>query len=218
MKYKAIIFDLDGTLLDTIHYIAECMNTTLEKFGYPVHEISEYKNFVGSGMTELVTRAMPENSRNKDKIAVLEKYMKKLYHEKGAENISPYPGIDEMLTKVKATGIKTAVLSNKVEAFTKNHVEELFPDFSFDAVCGARDDTPLKPAPDAALKIAALLGANPSETIILGDMAADMMTARNAEMTGVGALWGFGTKESLSIHGAKYLIEQPIDIIKIIKE
>ncbi|HHW48090.1 MAG TPA: HAD family hydrolase [Clostridiaceae bacterium] len=213
MQYKAIIFDLDGTLLDTIEDLSDSMNAVLEKKGFPTHSVEEYKYFIGHGIHKLVERALPANFRNERSIKEHADLMRQEYKKRWNNKTRPYEGIPELLGKLEEKGILMAVLSNKADDFTKVIISELLPHWKFEVVFGERSNVPRKPDPSAALEIANILGVQPKNFIFLGDSESDMITATAAGMYGIGALWGFRTKEELLSSGAKAVIQHPLDLL-----
>jgi len=216
MHFKAIIFDLDGTLLDTLEDIGDSLNRVLEKMGFPVHKIDTYRYLVGDGVPMLVKRALPESKRNDENIRACTQEFREDYRQNWNVKTRPYDGIAEMLDSLTAHGIKMAVLSNKPDYYTKRCVTELLPDWNFDIVLGQRDAFPQKPDPAGAMEIADYLKILPEEFLYLGDTSVDMNTATAANMFAVGALWGFRTKEELLENGAKVVIKKPQDIMGVL--
>ena len=224
MRFQAVIFDLDGTLLDSLGGIAIAMNALLEQMGYPLHPLEEYRYFVGDGLRTMVSRALPgewhyqfrEPDQKEPVLDQLEKKYRNLYSEKWPQHSPPYSGIPELLETLSRENLKMAVLSNKSDDFTKRMVLELLPDYNFEVVLGARRGVPVKPDPGAALEIAATIGITPGGMIFLGDSGVDMQTGVNAEMYPVGALWGFRDADELLANGAKQLIRHPMELMKII--
>ncbi len=216
MKYKAVIFDLDGTLLDTIDDLGDSMNSVLERHGYPVHDLGAYKYFVGNGMRNLVKRALPEDKRDSASIDQGLMEMRGEYTKRWADKTRPYPGIPSLLNALTEKGIKLAVLSNKLDRFSKDIVEKLLPDWSFYPVYGERDGVPIKPDPAGALEIVKILGFSPDEFLYLGDTGIDMQTAVSAGMYAIGVLWGFRNAEELVNNGADMVIEDPLEVLKLL--
>ncbi|MDL2123129.1 MAG: HAD family hydrolase [Deltaproteobacteria bacterium] len=216
MEFKAVIFDLDGTLLNSLEDIAGSANKILATHCFPTHKPDDYKIFVGSGISELMTRALPEKERDPDTV---DDYVKE-YREEYARNwnarTKPYAGIAAMLDELVSRKIKLAVLSNKLHAFTKQCVNELLPRWKFNIVMGLQNDIPPKPDPASALQIAKQLNIDPPHILYVGDSDIDMKTAVAAYMHPVGVLWGFRTKEELQKNGAKTLIEKPQELLALI--
>jgi phosphoglycolate phosphatase len=216
MKYKAVLFDLDGTLLDTIGDLADSMNTVLARFGFPVYSVEAYKYFVGDGVQDLALRVLPEARRDDDMVAKCITAYRQEYGTRWDKKTRPYEGIPDLLTALTERGVKMAVLSNKPEHFTKLTVAKLLPLWRFDAVVGERAPVPKKPDPAAALEIARLLAVPPREFLYVGDTNTDMKTANAAGMFAVGALWGFREVRELIANGAKVLVARPMDVLKLL--
>jgi phosphoglycolate phosphatase len=216
MRVKAVLFDLDGTLLDTLEDIANSVNSALLRYGLPTHSVDAYRYFIGDGVTTLVSRALPDENRDNDIIAKCVKGFRQEYSRNWNVNTRPYEGVPELLDALAAKHIKMAVLSNKPDDFTKQCVSELLPNHSFEMILGQRDAIPIKPAPVGALQIADRLGIPPSRFLYLGDSAIDMKTAARAGMFPVGALWGFRPLEELLEHGAQAVIERPVDLLGLL--
>jgi haloacid dehalogenase superfamily, subfamily IA, variant 1 with third motif having Dx(3-4)D or Dx(3-4)E len=216
MKFKAVIFDLDGTLLDTIDDLADSMNAVLESSTFPIHGTDAYKYFVGDGVRNLVKRALPENYRDDETVNRHLVEMQKEYSKRWADKTKPYEGIPELLDGLVSSGIKITVLSNKVDEFTKLIVAKLLPDWSFEMVLGERKTVPKKPNPAGAFEIARQLGIPTNEFLYLGDTNVDMQTANSAGMYAVGALWGFRQAEELVEGGAHVLIPKPQTLLDLL--
>jgi phosphoglycolate phosphatase len=223
-RFKAVIFDLDGTLLDSLGGIGDTMNNLLKKLGYPQHRLEEYRYMVGDGLDQLVKRSLPPEwsrdhrtgNREADALEQLVKEYRRLYDKKWPGQSPPYPGIPELLDRLNREKIKTAVLSNKADDFTRRMAARLLPGSDFAAVVGARPGSPAKPHPMAALEIAARLDIVPGDMIFLGDSGVDMKTGVNAGMYPVGALWGFREADELLTHGAGALLENPAELIQLV--
>jgi phosphoglycolate phosphatase len=214
LSYRAAIFDLDGTLLDTIEDLTDSMNTALSALGFPALTITECKSLVGDGLSTFIRRALPEAQRdNPDSVRRLLEAMRAEYRLRCAVKTRPYPGIPEMLDELAARNIPLAVLSNKPHASTLTIIAHYFPQTVFRAVFGARETVPIKPDPAGALEIAALLAVPPGEVLYLGDTNTDMQTATAAGMFPVGAAWGFRTAAELWASGAKALAARPEDVL-----
>lgn len=217
MRFKAVIFDLDGTLLDTIGDLARSMNIVLEQFGFPGHDVEAYKTYVGDGLEMLVRRSMPETVREDGGLrSRCMQAMREEYHRRRKETTGPYPGIPELLAELAARQLKMAVLSNKPHAPTRLLVEELLPNWRFDAVVGESPETPRKPDPAGALAIARSLGLEPRHFVFVGDTGIDMKTANAAGMHPVGALWGFRAADELLAAGARNLIHDPLELLPLV--
>ena len=214
MGYNAIIFDLDGTLLDTIEDLADSMNHVLRSFGFKGHSIQAYKSFVGEGIDILSRRALPPENRNEEMIARCVAAMREEYGRRWDQKTRPYPGIPELLDALSQRGLPMAILSNKPNDSSQMVVAKLLPRWSFNIIFGARSSIPKKPHPAAALEIAELMHLAPEEFLYLGDTGTDMKTATGAGMFPVGALWGFRSAQELIAQGARVLIEHPLDLLQ----
>jgi phosphoglycolate phosphatase len=216
MKFKAVIFDLDGTLVDSLEDIAESMNIVLATLGFRSHHLQAYKYFVGNGIKNLVREALPEDSRDETIISECFDLMMKEYRERCLNKTRPYAGIPELLDELVKRNMKLNVLSNKIDELTQKVVAAILPNWSFELVIGPGSTVPRKPNPSGALLISKNLGIPVSEMIFLGDSGVDMQTATKADMYAVGALWGYRTKEELISNGAKSLIKHPSELIAIL--
>ena len=212
---KTVIFDLDGTLLDSIEDIASSMNKVLESLQLPTHKIEDYKHFVGGGVDILVENALSNQSKEiKDEVI---KRFKIEYDGKLHSKTLPYDGIYELLDELKKLDINLAVLSNKPHEFTVSYVNHFFKNYNFKEVHGQKKDVPKKPDPKAALDIVKCLDSSCENTYFIGDTKIDMQTAKNANMTAIGVLWGFRDEKELKEHGADFIVKEPLEIINIIK-
>ncbi|MFC1970724.1 HAD family hydrolase [Chloroflexota bacterium] len=216
MAYRAVLFDLDGTLLDTIKDIADSVNIALAKLGLPQHEVEAYKYFVGDGREVLAIRALPGDCRDQLNVDRLSASIKIEYSRRWAINTLAYPGIPDMLQSIADLGIKMAILSNKPQDSTKEMVSRFLSQWRFELVFGAQSSIPMKPDPTSALQIARRLGIPPAEFLYLGDTDVDMKTAAEAGMYPIGALWGFRTADELLAGGAKGLIQYPTDLLRLL--
>jgi phosphoglycolate phosphatase len=203
MHLRAAIFDLDGTLVDSLADIAAAMNHSLAQHGLPTHPVADYRHYVGEGVMVLVRKATPEGQEALH-ASVLATY-RAWYSEHLFDQTRPFPGIPGMLSQLATEDLRLAVLSNKADTFTRRLVEGLLPGVPFTAVYGERPGVPRKPDPTAALALASELGVAPEECAFVGDTPVDMNTARNAGMYGVGVTWGFRGAEELRAHGARAL-------------
>jgi len=215
-RFQAVLFDLDGTLLDTLADIANAANAALSRLGLPTHRRDAYRYFLGGGMDCLVRRAMPKGCDDSETLKKCRDAIIDEYRTRWAQNTRPYPGIAELLAELDKRGIVKAVLSNKPDDFTKRTVEKLLGDFHFEVIRGARPEVPVKPDPTSAIQIAAELGIPPGRFIYLGDTDTDMQTAHAAQMFAAGALWGFRTAEELSANGAQALLKAPQEVLNLL--
>ncbi len=214
--YRAVIFDLDGTLLDTLEDIATSANAALASLGFPAHETEAYKQLVGEGVDTLARRALPVGKGDPATVDEMVRRYRREYAARWKENSRPYAGVPEMLDGLTGRGIRLAVLSNKRQDYTEMMTAALLPGRPFEVVAGARPGVPIKPDPTAALKIAEICGLPPSAIAFLGDSGIDMETARAAGMCPLGALWGFRDAEELLASGAQALLAHPPDLLYLV--
>lgn len=215
MSYSGIIFDVDGTLLDSIQDLADSMNVVLSRHGFPVHTIEKYKQFVGNGMRILAISALPEEERGEEKVDRYLGELEKQYEKRWNQATKPYPGIEELLRRLEESGIRMFVLSNKPHHFTEKVIDEFFGLKRFELVYGARTGIPKKPDPYSALEISKLSGIPVSDFLYLGDSGVDMKTADAAGIYAVGVTWGFRKADELWKNGAKTVIQNPLELIEI---
>ncbi|AOO66160.1 HAD family hydrolase [Sulfurospirillum halorespirans] len=215
---KNIVFDLDGTLLDTLEDIAISANFALVSLGFEVQEREKYRYFVGEGVFKLFENIFASNPQTPERIQEAVSLFQSHYAKQFNQNTTLYDGISKMLTFLQKRGFKMAILSNKPDSFTKMCAMKYLREWKFDVVFGAREGIPRKPHPEGALEISSLLHVKPNECYYLGDTMIDMQTANNAGMIAVGALWGFREEAELRAHGAKYLVRNPSDVIKLLAE
>lgn len=215
MSFDAVIFDLDGTLLDTIEDIADTVNMVLDRQGYPMHSIAEYKMMVGLGMKRLVSAALPEYQRDEENVNRMVKEAGREYDRRWKNKSRPYDGVKDMLLGLHQKGIRLAVLSNKPHAFTVPCVEALLPKV-FEKVLGDQPPRPAKPAPDGALQIAEDLELSSDQVLYVGDSGTDMKTAKAAGMFAVGVSWGFREETELRENGADTIIGHPEELLKLV--
>jgi phosphoglycolate phosphatase len=213
MKYRAVLFDLDGTLLDSLQDIAGSVNSVLAGFGFPSHDAATYKLYVSNGIEEMLVRVLPEGQRDRATAAKVLERVGEEYSHRWAKNTRPYPGVPEMLDSLTDFGIKMAVLSNTPQVFAEMMVARLLPVWDFEFVVGAQAGVPKKPDPAAALCIARMMDIPPREFLYLGDSDVDMKTAAAAGMYPVGAVWGFRTAGELLSGGARALARQPGELL-----
>jgi phosphoglycolate phosphatase len=214
MPYRAVMFDLDGTLLDTLDDLADAMNFALRQMGCPPHEVAAYKYFVGDGVVNLAWRTLPPDRHDEQTVAQVVALMRERYSEHWADKTRPYEGVEDLLGELATRSLPMAVLSNKPDDFTRQMVAKFFPEVPFKFVLGVRPNGPIKPDPKGALETADALDVSPDEFLYLGDTNTDMQTANAAGMFAVGALWGFRPAEELLQHGAKSLIASPMDLLQ----
>lgn len=213
---KTIIFDLDGTLIDSLEDIAVCMNQVLKELNLPIHKMEDYKYFVGGGISVLIDNALKGYS-NEIKEEATKKF-KVIYDQKLHSKTKPYDGIYELLDELEKLDVNLAILSNKPHEFTLQYANSLFDKYNFKEIHGQKQTIPKKPDPIAAINIAKSFDANCKEVYFVGDTMVDMQTAKNARMIAIGVLWGFRDEKELSEHGADFLVNHPLEILKIIND
>jgi phosphoglycolate phosphatase len=214
LKIRAVLFDLDGTLLDTIEDLTDSMNAVLLTLGFPGHSVSDCKTLVGEGVEHFARGALPaEASQDERLVARSIELMRSEYRARWHRKTRPYDGIPQLLDDLAGRGMKLAVLSNKADDFTRLMVAHYFPGIAFETVAGARPGRAKKPDPAPALEASLLLGVPPAETAFVGDTKTDMETAGRAGMIPIGALWGFRSAPELLENGARYLIRRPAELL-----
>jgi phosphoglycolate phosphatase len=216
MQKHAAMFDLDGTLLDTLADLGDSMNITLAALGFPTHDYPFYRKAVGDGAPQLVTRSLPPAARTPDTIQAALIRMRAEYERRWTLKTGPYDGILALLEDLRRRGTVITVLSNKPDAKTRDCVAHFFPDVPFAAVRGAREGVPLKPDPAAALAILRELDIPAEEWLYVGDTDTDMQTAVSAGIFAVGAAWGFRDRDELLAHGARSVIDSPAELLPLL--
>ena len=215
MKYRLAIFDMDGTILDTIQDLTEALNHTLRAYSLPEHSVSEVMFMVGNGIHKLIERAVPEGVSGELIEKVYTDYLP-YYQEHCADATKPYKGIVSIIQRLRSLGILTAVVSNKKDAAVSELCEIYFKD-CFDAAVGERDGMQRKPAPDSVFEILKKLGVRKEDAVYIGDSDVDLKTAENAGMDVIAVTWGFRSKEFLAEHGATVFARTPEDLIALIR-
>lgn len=215
MKFKAVLFDLDGTLVNSLIDIADSINKVLQERNFPTHSYEMINDFIGSGLRNLVTKALPETHKDEATIESVFQAMMTNYRENCTNKTYAYDGIIELLDELKSRNIKLAVLSNKADELTKKIGLTLFPDY-FEIVMGLKSEATKKPNPSGAIEISNDLGISPEEILYVGDSGIDMQTAKNANIYAVGVLWGYRPKEELVAEGAQSIINHPLDLIELL--
>ena len=215
MHIKAAVFDLDGTLTNTLNDIATAMNRSLRLHGLPEFSVDEYRYLVGDGAKMLAQRAVRDRQEMAESVR---REYQAYYQEHTLDTTRPYPGIPELLQALTERGIQVCVLSNKPHADTCGVVRHFFPEIPFAQIRGQVEGVPVKPDPTGALLIARTLGLKPEAFVYLGDTNVDMRTAVNAGMHPVGVTWGFRPAEELAQAGAEHLIGNPLDLLQFVTE
>ncbi len=213
---KLIIFDLDGTLLNTIADLAHSTNFALESNGFPTHEIEEYKYFVGNGINKLFERALPEGEKSEENIAKVRNVFLVHYDRHNADHSRPYEGMVELLEQLQKKGIKLAVASNKYQAATEKLVPHFFPTVSFVVILGQREGINPKPDPTIVHDILSVANVTKEETLYVGDSNVDMQTAINSGVDACGVAWGFRPVAELGAYHPKYIAHKAADILSYI--
>lgn len=214
---KALLFDLDGTLLNTLSDIADAMNAVLLQHRAPVHPVAAYKTFVGEGVSRLVARSLPERMReNSDLLLQCTEAFKTTYAACWSRKTIPYEGIVDLLASITAAALPMAILSNKSHAMTCATVDHFFSSFTFAAVIGD-GNFPRKPDPAAAQYIASVVGVAPEHFLLIGDTKTDMQTAHAAGMVPVGVSWGFRDEAELRAHGASSILQHPSELLSLLQ-
>lgn len=209
----AVVFDLDGTLLDTLRDIGETGNLVLEEFGHAAHPLEDYRRFVGDGVKTLMERIFPESARDPQTIASAVARFGEIYQDRWHATSQLYPGIRTLLSELTARNVPMTVLSNKPQAFTELCVQHFLAEWRFAIVYGMREGVPRKPDPTAALDQAARLQLAPAACAYVGDSSVDMQTATSAGMTAFGVAWGFRSITELRAHGAQAILHHPCDLL-----
>lgn len=213
MKYSTYIFDLDGTLLDTLLDLANAVNFAMRAKGYPERTTEEVRSFIGNGIKVLIKRSVPENTSEKDYAEALEIFTK-YYLEHIADNTKPYDGITEVVETLRSNGCKVAVVSNKAHVAAQAVVKDFFGDI-FDVVVGKMDEFPSKPEPDSLFYAIKTLGVKPEDCVYIGDSDVDVLTAHNAGLPCIGVTWGNRDEDVLIASGAEYIARTPKEILDI---
>jgi phosphoglycolate phosphatase len=216
MKYKIVIFDLDGTLLDTIQDLSDSVNAVLNKRGYPLFTVNDYKYFVGRGMDELIKTVMEKSGIDSELFEEFKADYVLEYGFRCRTNTRIFDGMMNVLNQLREKGLKLAILSNKPHFQTEEVVDFYFKDFNFDLVYGKKPEFRIKPYPESALDMIKKLNLAKEDVLYVGDTNTDIQTAINAGFTSVGVLWGFRTRSELEEAKADYIIENPSDLLNII--
>lgn len=215
-EYKLVIFDLDGTLINSVTDLAIATNYTLQYFGLPMHTEDEYRYFVGNGVNMLLYRALPEGYKNDEWIQKMREVMLPYYSEHCTDKTAPYTGISSLLNKLCDSNIKIAVASNKYQAATTAMVKHYFPDVRFVATLGQRDGVPIKPDPTIVAEILNIANVDVKDVLYVGDTAVDMQTANRAGVTAVGVTWGFRPRVELEAENPRFIVDTVGELERVI--
>ena len=216
MNIKAVLFDLDGTLVNSLDDLADSVNFALTEFGFPTHETEKFKYFIGDGMAKLIERVLPEDKKDAElQKSVLDVFMNH-YRSHFADKTAAYEGIADLVNELSAKGLKLAIVSNKVQDMAEEVARRVLSGIEFDIVCGKREGYPTKPDPTLTLEIIGELGVSPLECVFIGDSGMDMAVAKNAKLVSIGVLWGFRAEDELRNNGADYIVSRPQEIAEII--
>ena len=218
MKYESIVFDLDGTLLDTLDDLADSMNHVLRERNFPTYDTEAYRYFVGGGAVALVQRTLPPEKQDNELIEDCVREFRERYTSNWNVKTRLYGGVADMLDALSSRPVRMAIFSNKPDDFVRLCVREYLARWEFAAVLGQRDGIPLKPDPGGAFQAARSLNAEPQDVLYVGDTGTDMKTAVNAGMFPLGVLWGFRPEAELREHGAVELISKPSELLKFVAE
>ncbi|MDE5760776.1 HAD family hydrolase [Bacteroides sp.] len=212
---KLVIFDLDGTLLNTIADLAQCTNHALQALGYPTHPEEAYNFMVGNGINKLFERALPEGEKTEENVLRVRREFIPYYNQHNADKSRPYPGIPELLNQLQEEGIQLAVASNKYQAATEKLIAHYFPNIRFTAVFGQREGINVKPDPTIVQDILEIAGTTKEDVLYVGDSGVDMQTAANAKVTACGVTWGFRPRTELEVCYPAHIVSSASAIAEI---
>lgn len=213
---KYIIFDLDGTLVNSVYDLSDSVNYVLRQNGYAEHSLESYYYFVGNGTLKLIERALPEDKQTANEIERVHSQFSEYYSKNFLNKTVPYEGVQELLDELDKRMIKYAVASNKTDVFSREIINSLFPNNRFDIIMGKKEGNPTKPDPKIVYDILKGKDIKQSEILFVGDSDIDIITGHNAKLKAVGCLWGFRDKKELEGAGADFIISQPMELLKII--
>ena len=209
---KLVIFDLDGTLLNTIADLANSTNYALKVLGYPIHEPDKYNFMVGNGINKLFERALPDGEKTEENVLRVRQEFVPYYDQNNADTSRPYPGVTELLETLQTAGMQLAVASNKYQAATEKLIAHYFPNIKFTAVFGQREGIPVKPDPIIVKEILQIAKVQEEETLYVGDSGVDMQTAINAGVTSCGVTWGFRPRTELESFHPDHIVDNAEEI------
>lgn len=212
-----VIFDLDGTLLNTIADLANSTNYALARLGFPTHETEKYRFMVGNGVNKLFERALPEGAKTEENVLRVRELFLPHYDRHNADDSRPYPGVESLLERLQAEGLQLAVASNKYQAATEKLVARYFPSIRFTAVFGQREGVPVKPDPTIVFDILKVAGVPKDRVLYVGDSGVDMQTAAKAGVTACGVTWGFRPRTELEAEHPDHLVNAAEEVIGLVK-
>jgi len=215
-KKTLLIFDLDGTLLDTVADLAASTNHALRLCGFPVHESNAYHYFVGNGINKLFERVLPEGEKTQENIFQVRQYFLEYYGIHNTDLTKPYSGMVDLLLSLQSVGIKLAVASNKYQKGTEELIQHFFSGINFVALFGQRENVPTKPDPTIVYDILDIAKTEKQNAIYIGDSGVDMLTAKNSGIEAIGVTWGFRPRTELEEFLPKYIVDYPSEILSII--
>lgn len=210
---KLVIFDLDGTLLNTIADLATATNHALQQLGYPTHSVDAIRTYVGNGINKLLERALPPAEQSDQNINRMRSLFIPYYNEHSTDLSSPYPGIIHLLEELHKKGIMMAVASNKYHTATIKLIKHYFPNIHFTEILGQRDGIAVKPAPTIVYEIMKIANVQKEDVLYVGDSDVDIKTAHNAEVDAIAVTWGFRSREELAFHHPKGIIDIPEELL-----
>ncbi len=213
-----VIFDLDGTLLNTIDDLGDATNYALRKAGYPEHSLSAYPFYVGNGVSRLLERVLPEDARSQRNIERLKASFMEYYDVHNTDKTVPYPGIPQLLESLSRMGVQMAIASNKYQAAVDKLIRHYFGSFRWAAICGQKDDVPVKPDPSIVFNILSQVPTPKADVLYAGDSGVDMETARRACVDSVGVTWGFRPLKELREYHADHIVSRPVEILSLLGE
>lgn len=212
---QLVIFDLDGTLLDSIADLGNAANHALEKAGFPTHPAEAYPRFVGNGVRRLIERVLPESHRSRETVNRLLVDFKEYYNDHLTDETRPYPGIPELLRDLTDRGIKVAVASNKYKGAVEALIRHYFPEIPWAAIEGQKEGIPVKPDPSVVFEILAAVPTPKSGVLYVGDSGVDMETARRACVESCGVTWGFRSRQELQENYAAHIVDTPSQLLRL---
>ena len=214
---RLVIFDLDGTLLNTIADLAQSTNHALQALGYPTHQTEKYNLMVGNGINKLLERALPQEEQNEENIQRMRSYFIPHYDAHNADLSAPYPGVVKLLETLQEQGLQLAVASNKYQAATEKLVKHYFPQINFVAVLGQREGVEVKPSPVIVEDILSQSSADKKDVLYVGDSGVDMQTAINAQVEACGVTWGFRSRKELASFSPAHIVDKAEEILTLIR-